>query len=147
MSFNPFVKPVCLPTEEKNRLDESLMMEVMGFGLTEFGNFSDVLLKTAVPFVPLSECNRIYKKALRGSELRAGHLCAGSEPRVEGIPRPDSCILDSGGPLIAARTLSSGNSRMFQYGIVSFGFKECGKAPGVYTDVYEQIGWIADNVE
>lgn len=148
----PYVKPICLPTENENRLNESEPMQVMGFGKTEDRVFPDVLLKVFIPFVPIEQCNGIYNQSLNGKNLREGQMCAGftakkknaTDKKMEKVR--DACQRDSGGPLIASSENSNGIPRMFQYGIVSFGIN-CGKFPGVYTSVVDYINWIADNIE
>lgn len=70
---------ICLPLEKLNQLDTStnINMTVMGFGRTELENFSNVLLKTEVPFVSNKECNKIYGELEGVGELHPGQMCAG----------------------------------------------------------------------
>lgn len=152
VNFTPYVKSICLPTEHGNWFNESEPMQVMGFGKTEDRVFSDILLKVFIPFVPIEQCNGIYYKPLKGSNLRKGQMCAGytAENKIKTDMKAekvrDACQRDSGGPLVAFTENSQGNYRMFQYGIVSFGIN-CGKFPGVYTSVFDFVDWIADNIE
>lgn len=141
-----FVRPICLPINEAHRLQTS-DMEVMGFGKTETNDFSTVLLSTELAFFQFDECFETYKKALskRKAMIRKGQMCAGFSSNKTDI-KADSCTRDSGGPLVAYSEHIRAD-RLFQYGIVSFGKKTCGRSPGVYTDVFEHMQWIADNVE
>lgn len=54
---------------------------------------------------------------------------------------------DSGGPLVDYSEIVPDKSRLFLYGIVSFGRKKCGQRPAVYTDVEFFIDWIVSNIE
>lgn len=75
-----FVKPICLPIENFQRLNKSGDGELqsMGFGKTETSNESDSLLKTSIPFYPFVDCQIVYPP---GPQLKRGlvegQLCAG----------------------------------------------------------------------
>lgn len=75
-----FVKPICLPIENFQRLDKNGDSELqsMGFGKTERSNESDSLLKTSIPFYPFVDCQIVYPpgpQLTRG--LVEGQMCAG----------------------------------------------------------------------
>ena len=73
-------------------------------------------------------------------DLTVNKLCAGEVNK-------DSCSGDSGGPLMLEDEVK-GIYRMIQYGIVSYGPRQCGSLiPGVYTDVTKYIKWILDNIK
>lgn len=90
-------------------------MKIRSIFRQETGSLSPDLLKVEVPIIADDAC-RLYW----GSKLTDRMLCAGSEGS-------DSCVGDSGGPLIF---------RNLQVGIVSFGSSPCGtKVPAGYTAI------------
>ncbi|GJQ76778.1 hypothetical protein Trydic_g15618 [Trypoxylus dichotomus] len=113
------VGPVCLPLTESEKLFHVKNYTVIGWGGTETGLSSRILLKVFVP-----------------------KLCAG------GKNGQDSCAGDSGGPL-TGDYVSTDSIRTVQYGIVSLGPKICGKEdfPAVYTRVDKYVRWILDNIK
>ncbi|XP_063216365.1 CLIP domain-containing serine protease B4-like [Bacillus rossius redtenbacheri] len=128
------VKPICLPIGEPQRETlEGKKLIITGWGATETGLASDVLLWTTVAVVPLDKCAAIYQRAVPISEAQ---ICAGGAAR-------DSCGGDSGGPLMYVGDVD-GEVRRMQFGVVSFGPKRCGTAgqPGVYTRVGAYMDWI-----
>lgn len=145
---------------------------VIGWGLTESGQYPRYLLESDIDVVPNAECNTgiktIYSKALRqaiadlGTQYgiasvaatRAGDELAGAiaDPLTSnmicaGIKQGgrDSCYGDSGGPLVA-----SAGGKLVQLGIVSWGEGpadaeiKCGHEDvyGVYSRVSSFSDWI-----
>ena len=90
--------------------------------------YTDQLRMTTLTVLPDRRCTQ----ALDGY-VRFTMLCASSR-------RTDSCDGDSGGPLVS---FSSGHPVMI--GLVSWGLTRCadGYAPGVYTRVTGEAGWLA----
>lgn len=69
------------------------------------------------------------------------HLCAGGEGSM-GMPAPDACTGDSGGPLLAT---DPAQDIRLQVGVTSFGPAVCGVAqPGVYARVSSARTFIDD---
>jgi len=69
------------------------------------------------------------------------HLCA------LGDKNEDSCLADSGGPLVCfPKNRDKYCSRAWLFGTVSFGVK-CGLLPGIYTPVARYHDWIMTNAE
>ncbi|XP_025833752.1 CLIP domain-containing serine protease 2 [Agrilus planipennis] len=135
------VKPICLPIGDLSDLDlDGKFAVIAGWGVTETGYKSPVLLKTSVPVVPNDECSRIYEGYQTSIDFK--QLCAG------GYLGRDSCAGDSGGPLKYVTSLA-GTPKYVQYGIVSFGPKYCGigTQPGVYTRISYFLKWILDNLK
>jgi trypsin len=106
---------------------------VMGWGVTETSQLSDVLMKVEVNVISNSEC----AGSSDGSDSYSGQitknmLCAKASTK-------DSCQGDSGGPLI------SGNGK--QVGVVSWGIG-CASPdfPGVYAKVSEAYDWIESTI-
>lgn len=131
------VKPICLPTTSSNLFKSSKGI-VTGWGRTETGYRSQSLLKVRLPIVPNDECSQVYKDY--GIEISEKQLCAGGKNGM------DSCGGDSGGPLQFPSGSTSGQALYYQYGLVSFGPKDCGVKgyPGIYTKVAYYMDWILD---
>ena len=121
---------------------------VVGWGASEQGNggslsqtvlqkhgiFTTNLQKGELQVKPQSECGKISST----------QICAGNE-----VTKTDSCRGDSGGGLFINSGdypgQSFGNVHV-QVGVVSYGSKLCGDAPGVYTKVEEFIPWIKEKI-
>ncbi|KAM5243573.1 hyaluronan-binding protein 2 isoform 2-T2 [Hipposideros larvatus] len=121
-----YVKTVCLPD---GPFPSGTECHISGWGVTETGEGSRQLLDAKVKLITNTLCNsrRLYDHMIDESMLCAGNLQK---------PGPDSCQGDSGGPLTCER-----NGTYYIYGIVSWGL-ECGKKPGVYTQVTKFLKWI-----
>jgi transmembrane serine protease 9 len=75
--------------------------------------------------------------------IGTGQLCAG------GVEGKDTCIGDSGGPLMSPGiSPRDGRARLFVAGVVSFGPESCGTKdwPGVYTRVSQYTDWILNQL-
>nr|XP_023025007.1 venom protease-like [Leptinotarsa decemlineata] len=71
---------------------------------------------------------------------------AGWGRTTNGNDGKDSCTGDSGGPLTRAFKID-GKKRSYTFGIVSYGLKDCGEGPGIYTRVISFLPWILDNIK
>ncbi|XP_074036889.1 phenoloxidase-activating factor 3 [Leptinotarsa decemlineata] len=131
------VQPICLPVEDVDLNGRDVV--VAGWGITEKGLRSSVLTKVSVPVVKLRSCQIIYS---RYAPVTNTQICAG------GKFGRDSCSGDSGGPLKATGSLN-GTIKFIQYGIVSYGSKQCGAKgiPGIYTKVFSFMDWILDQLD
>ena len=138
------VQTICLPLgEPRARRWLGSRLTVAGFGLTQHdGQPSGRLQHVQLPVVDLEECSRRLGGLAR---LGAGQMCAGGEPGR------DSCLGDSGGPLMAelASDAAAGSQTVtYAVGLVSFGPRQCGSdTPGVYTRVADYLSWILDNLK
>ncbi|XP_075983210.1 serine protease ea-like isoform X2 [Anticarsia gemmatalis] len=135
------LKPLCLPVNRKLQ-NEALPGHngvVAGWGVTEDGLQSPVLLSVSLPIIGTKECQDAYNGSL---QIKETQICAG------GVKDKDSCGGDSGGPLMYPGTFANYGVRYIQRGIVSFGSKRCGIAgfPGVYTNIAYYMDWILDNM-
>ncbi|CAH4031763.1 unnamed protein product [Pieris brassicae] len=134
------VEPICLPLSSSLR-SKSLDNKngtVAGWGYTETGRESAILLRVEVPVKTEAECKAYYNRNNRDAVKK--QFCAGELKK-------DSCNGDSGGPLMMKANYNGVNSYV-QYGIVSHGPMQCGSSfPGVYTDVREYVDWILDNIK
>ncbi|XP_039758016.1 venom protease-like [Pararge aegeria] len=135
--------PICLPVPRKLRSIEvgGRNATVAGWGSTEAGPDSPLLLKVDVPIRTGEACRKYYNKnSGPGTDKTDKTLCAGEYKK-------DSCSGDSGGPMMIEEEYE-GVFRMIQYGIVSYGPRQCGSTyPGVYTDVTKFVKWILDNIK
>lgn len=141
------IRTICLPVNESQQIDlkaDNQTLIVAGWGQTDTSLvMQDELLKTSVPYLPNEQCNEKYAslKIANPIKISDNQMCAG------GSDQRDSCNGDSGAPLIGFADLDD-VSRMFQYGIVSFG-KKCETQtvfPAVYTRISKYLGWILDNI-
>jgi len=145
--YNIFVQPICLPLPEYGHILRRTSATVVGWGASEqdiggskaektlrnHGIFTSKLQKGELTILPHSEC-----------EIQSTQICAGNEKT-----KTDSCRGDSGGGLFINSGdypgQSFGNVHV-QVGLVSYGSKLCGDAPGVYTKVEEFIPWIKEKI-
>ncbi|KAL1394961.1 hypothetical protein pipiens_002952 [Culex pipiens pipiens] len=137
VGFSDYIRPICLPTEAGVRASNNVGLETIaaGWGVTENDDFSDVLRKVSLTVVDQRKCAQLYRTKFR---LRNSQLCAG------GQPGKDTCLGDSGGPLMR----QVGNT-FYLYGIISFGPEKCGTdgIAGVYTNVVQYVDWIRRKLE
>ncbi|KYM93570.1 Serine protease easter [Cyphomyrmex costatus] len=139
VDFRPLnVKPICLPFGSATAINKKVGV-VTGWGATELGPRSQDLLQAKLPLVDYNECKEIYR---RTTEIWYKQLCAGGQMNV------DSCLGDSGGPLQAASIYNGRSVRIVQYGVVSYGLKQCGTEgfPGVYTNIVYYMDWILNTL-
>ena len=144
---NQLVRPICLSddrrlTNNKKRSPLSKMMmmaTVTGWGRSDVSEINitntriKALQKVDLPIVSNEQCQLWYHREDWSMKIKASHLCAGFESGGK-----DSCLEDSGGPLMIKQ-----NGRFVIVGIVSAGIG-CGlaKTPGIYTRVSSYIHWI-----
>uniref|UniRef100_A0A1A9UFJ9 CLIP domain-containing serine protease n=1 Tax=Glossina austeni TaxID=7395 RepID=A0A1A9UFJ9_GLOAU len=138
VEFRRQLKPICLPITEELRSAHHSHYVISGWGRTENGNTSDVLMVALVRHIERQTCQKDFAVL---PTLNEEHICAGGENLV------DSCRGDSGGPL-GFRDKHFGHLRFIQFGVVSFGINTCGQVnlPGVYTNVSHYMQWITDNI-
>lgn len=74
------ITPICLPINAEMRSPLNPKYIVTGFGLTEHGSESDVLLKIFVPKVEKETCQSFHRSLIRLSE---GHECYGGEGIID----------------------------------------------------------------
>lgn len=106
---------------------------VSGFGVTENGGVSDILLRVNLEVISNEECSQTY------SNIPATKVCARWVTR----PGESSCFGDSGGPL----TVEVNGVRQV-IGVVSSGsMTTCDSGDeSVYTRVSEYIDWIESTI-
>lgn len=121
-----YVKTICLPSDP---FPSGTECHISGWGITETGEGSRQLLDAKVKLIanPLCNSRQLYDHTIDDSMICAGNLQK---------PGSDTCQGDSGGPLTCEK-----DGIYYVYGIVSWG-QECGKKPGVYTQVTKFLNWI-----
>nr|XP_017107880.2 serine protease grass-like [Drosophila bipectinata] len=131
--FTDWIRPICLPMSLDLQLESQSTtkpLEVVGWGITELNQLSNVPKKAFIRRLPLTQC--IF-------DIRDKRFCATAD-------EVDSCQGDSGGPL-AFHALYNGKQRLVQLGIVSYGYEKCREHPyAFYTDVAEYMGWITETI-
>ena len=133
---------MCLPLENTGNFNyTNRRVVVTGWGKTEKGAASPVLLKAKLEVSPRKDCQEKHTR----NKIQETQLCAGRQGGPKGV---DSCKGDSGGPLHSLEFLHD-EPRYIQQGIVSFGPSDCGKValPGVYTRVAFYLDWILDQLQ
>lgn len=137
--YSDWIKAICLPTNNNaNYVGEKL--HVAGWGLTEFNKLSHLKMKAGVDGVDLMKCNSVYQQL--SLTLGEEQICAGGKKGV------DSCLGDSGGPLIGLDRSNKIRPYYFLAGVVSFGPDPCGQEgwPGVYTNIGHYVDWIKSKI-
>ncbi|CAG2111847.1 unnamed protein product, partial [Medioppia subpectinata] len=122
------INSVCLPKKDFE-VAVSTTVTLSGFGqLGEHESKPDYLQKLDMPIFDHETCIKNYDEHVKLNDMK---LCAG------GIGGHDSCMGDSGGPLIY-----NIEGRMHVIGVVSFGLPCAQKDyPGVYTKVSKYYDW------
>uniref|UniRef100_A0A1I8PFC6 Peptidase S1 domain-containing protein n=1 Tax=Stomoxys calcitrans TaxID=35570 RepID=A0A1I8PFC6_STOCA len=140
VEFKKHIKPVCLPiTPDAIKPNNDDGYFLAGFGVTEKGVQSNVLLKAHVDHLPLSKCEDRFAISIS----QRMHLCAGDL-----VTGRDNCRGDSGGPLMRFSKYKK-VKRFIQYGIIVAGGTVCDlcKAlPGIYTNVLNYMPWITHKI-
>jgi secreted trypsin-like serine protease len=132
-AYNSFIRPICLPKTNMEVYKKSAI--VTGWGQTTFGGeVSNVLLEVVIPVWEHEQCVLAFSQPIFKT-----NICAAS---YEG--GKDSCLGDSGGPLLIQRQ----DGKWTNIGVVSWGIS-CGEPgiPGVYTKVTSYLKWIAVNAQ
>ncbi|XP_043644962.1 glandular kallikrein [Drosophila teissieri] len=127
VQFNAFIRPVCIITDP-TKVPNVKTFRAAGWGRTENETFSRALKTVELNELNASECYNIFGMNLTESQICAGH------------PNGDTCVGDSGGPLIHP-VYMDGSLRYVQLGITSFGRSDC-RSGGVYTRLSCFIDWI-----
>ncbi|XP_059094170.1 plasma kallikrein-like isoform X2 [Tigriopus californicus] len=122
----PHIRPICFPSAHPDP-GEEVVLAGWGREAENAQNGADVLQKAKLPVLSREDCLSYY----RGLELTPRMFCAGYKTGGQ-----DSCQGDSGGPLILKKS-----SNYEVVGLVSYGLKDCGAGPAVYTKVTELKTW------
>uniref|UniRef100_A0A0K8TW07 Trypsin eta n=1 Tax=Bactrocera latifrons TaxID=174628 RepID=A0A0K8TW07_BACLA len=117
-------------TMNTRQVAHDTVCQVTGWGETEQGHLSDILMTVDVPIINETVCAN--EMSFHPSLIRDGMFCAGYRQGER-----DACGGDSGGPLVCNNRLT---------GIVSWG-RYCAQPdlPGVYTNVSYWSNWIEEH--
>uniref|UniRef100_A0A1B0ADI6 Peptidase S1 domain-containing protein n=1 Tax=Glossina pallidipes TaxID=7398 RepID=A0A1B0ADI6_GLOPL len=143
VTYTDFIRPICLP------LNDSLQsLDFVGYSLiiAGWGHYnsenvmSNVLQKATVNVVPHRKCDLQFRKYYIA--LSKQEICA------EGTGIIDTCLGDSGGPLMYEDYGMHKIGQWYLIGITSFGRSSCGTGslPGIYTRVSEYINWMLNTI-
>ncbi|XP_043475116.1 CLIP domain-containing serine protease 2-like [Leptopilina heterotoma] len=130
------VKPICLPIGTAAQF-LGQKGTACGWGKTKNAPVSTILQKVKIPLVANSQCSRYFSNIFNAYK----QICAGGEEDF------DTCTGDSGGPFQNIG-LYNNMYRMVQYGIISYGPRQCGMngVPSVYTNIAVYMDWILDHM-
>ncbi|XP_011293072.1 serine protease grass [Musca domestica] len=141
VTFNTHIKPICLPLDSAVQPHITSQQIVAGWGVTEKGYASDVLLRAPIALQNIAVCQNFYPHNAIAPEQ---FLCAGG-----GADKRGTCRADSGGPMFAAVPYEHQQLRYVQFGITSGGGYGCGgkhNSPGIYTNIRTYVTWIISNI-
>lgn len=142
VELTPRVRPVCLPTDRSARvhLQEGKLGVVTGWGLTESGEYADVLSEAVLPVVQNEKCQEAYERAGVPLTVSEAMFCAGHANATS-----DACSGDSGGPMVFLDDAVTTERRWILEGVVSWGSPSgCAVANqyGGFTRVFSFLPWI-----
>jgi trypsin len=129
MAFNLAVGPACLPFNFAQEAFDEKYVSAIGYGfLTYFDpEQATILQKVPLKILPKASCP--------DSQAHDGKMCTYEKQR-------DSCVSDSGGPLILTI-----RGRQFAVGLISYGIG-CGTAyPSINTRITFYLPWITRNIQ
>ncbi|KAH8347064.1 hypothetical protein KR059_004576 [Drosophila kikkawai] len=138
--YTTWIKPICVKTSHGNNLwnsfSEETKFKIAGWGSTNKRQSSSILMTSSIVQRKPHLCWKRYKRHWPESQL-----CAG------GIDGNDTCVGDSGSPLMATIDVGSGQY-VYLAGITSYGPTPCGFPgwPGVFTRTAAFIDWIQLNL-
>ncbi|KAB0797254.1 hypothetical protein PPYR_08248 [Photinus pyralis] len=134
--FNDFVRPICLPSSDKDHAKVGEIMQFSGFGeITHDGPSTEVKKKVLGALLSNEQCSKYYTNStgLQRS-VNENSICMRELP-VNGV---HFCGGDSGGPL-----MYSNKKRWHVEGIAAWGAQICdGRYPAVFTKVSQYLSWI-----
>lgn len=133
IAFNSAVGPACLPFKYINNNFVNSILQLVGWGTTDFGSpKSSKLRKVDVTAISTDDCRR----RLPGKTITDNQLCTYAVAK-------DACQGDSGGPAFYENL-----NTVYLCGVISFGVLCAnGNTPGVQTRVTQYLKWIVDNTE
>ncbi|KAI3382369.1 hypothetical protein SNEBB_006722 [Seison nebaliae] len=135
--FSTTIRPICLPSSKYEVGPIPLPDEqgyVIGWGATEHNFVTMKLRQLKIPIVSQLECLRNWEN--KSELIPENAFCAGSPKEMK-----DTCMGDSGSPLMQFRKNENGQSSWQVVGIASSGVDiECGKSTnyGFYTSIFSK---------
>jgi len=127
IEYSAEVGPVCLPFQHKRDTFGGAVVDVLGWGLLEFGGAkSTTLQKVKLNVINLMKCKYYYP------ELTDNNMCTYT-------PGKDSCQMDSGGPVLWQNPITH---NLVLVGITSTGIGCGSNEPAIQTRTGAFIDWI-----
>ncbi|KAL5019337.1 hypothetical protein ScPMuIL_005059 [Solemya velum] len=108
---------------------------ITGWGVTESGSSSAVLMETSATVITPSACKMVW-----GSRINTGQICLLDS-------ESGSCSGDSGGPLAC-----KSGSTWYLMGVTSWGHSSCSESsivkryPSVYTRISSYVDWVKERL-
>jgi len=132
ITFGEYIKAVPMASSSASDFDK-VQTTVLGWGTTDSGSLSSVLMEVSVPVISNTQCNDRYQS------ITPRMMCAG----LLDVGGKDSCQGDSGGPAVVLE-----KGVYVQAGIVSWGIG-CAEPqyPGVYTRVSAVSDWVIETMK
>ncbi|KAK9499756.1 hypothetical protein O3M35_002732 [Rhynocoris fuscipes] len=125
IEYNDFIGPICLTREHTPIFNKKIT--IMGWGQTETGRGSDVLLKSKATVIDNLLCDIVDFE-----------ICTHAQPST-------TCFGDSGGPLVM---IDPETNRFTQIAIVSrISESSCKKGIAIHTHVASFYDWIHDIIQ
>jgi secreted trypsin-like serine protease len=131
IQFNDKVSPVCLADATDGPVGQKCY--VTGFGRQTGGSLPNNLQEADVSIISNDACHKAWSPL--GAGITAQQVCIAD-------PYKGSCNGDSGGPLVCED--AAGLYKLV--GVVSWGHRTCGAAPGVYARTSSALDWIATSI-
>nr|XP_003700801.1 PREDICTED: venom serine protease 34-like [Megachile rotundata] len=126
IKFSNQVGPACLPFQHSPDTFGGSYVELLGWGLTEFGGLPPtVLQKVSLSVLTNLECSKTYQN------VTSSRLCTYGQGK-------DSCQMDSGGPVLWQNPTSR---RLVLIGVINQGI-DCGIFPSLNMRVGAYTDWI-----
>ncbi|KAH7983655.1 hypothetical protein HPB52_013356 [Rhipicephalus sanguineus] len=142
VELTPRVRPVCLPTDRSARvhLQEGKLGVATGWGLTETGEYADVLSEAMLPVVANEKCQEAYERAGVPLTVSEAMFCAGHANATS-----NTCTGDSGSPMVFLDDAVTTERRWILEGVVSWGSPYGCAVANQYsglTRVFTFLPWI-----
>jgi len=118
-------------------LQEGKKLTLLGWGMTELGDKSDLLKEASVHYMKTSECKKEYKLLFGPFFKFSKEICG------EHKDQSTDCFGDSGGPVIIKGNSSETDVLV---GIVSWGVECHMSIPSIFSDVRSLRPWIKNAI-
>ncbi|KAK9499728.1 hypothetical protein O3M35_002722 [Rhynocoris fuscipes] len=124
IEFSQSVGPICLSPKRIAEINQKIT--ILGWGKTQTGNPSPVLMKAKTAVIDRKKC-----------DINPWEICTRAKPSA-------TCTGDSGGPL---SWLDPETNRYTLMSLVSYGDPDCVSSPSVSTDIAFFYDWIQEKIK
>nr|AQM58439.1 venom s1 protease with cub domain 7 [Pristhesancus plagipennis] len=125
IEFSQTVGPICLSPKRIAEINQKIT--ILGWGKTQTGNPSPVLMKAKTAVIDPRKCN----------DINPWEVCTRAKPSA-------TCTGDSGGPL---SWLDPETNRYTLMSLVSYGDPDCVSSPSVSTDIAFFYNWVQEKIK